>query len=310
MPILKIASWNIYFSHEFVRKNNSGQFTITSTQETRANQVADHIAAIDPHVLGIIECMPIDELEYFRDIYFPGYECVIEGSGKRLNLGMLYWPDDVTVEKVNFDKERWTDKLYHNRPERIYKWTRVPLMVKITHNTSGNEFIVALVHPKSKKTYSRDPGQARAEALRNRERIVAEGRRLHKLLWEKAEAHGEPFNRFIVMGDINDGPWFDRYESKVLRSGVESHIGSVFDPDQVLHSFVDLSNEKGHPTTPFGGGKQLDHILYTHDFDHGTTKPKVVPSSGKIRDDLVNFDNGSGKRVDSDHCPVEIQVRV
>lgn len=310
MPNLKVAAWNIYFSHEFVRKNNSGQMYIPSTKKPRADVVADHIEAIDPHVLGIVECMPKDELEFFRDSYFPGYECVVEGTGSRLNLGVLYWPVDVEVSKIDFDKEKWKDKLYHDRPERTYKWTRVPLMVKVKHHSSGKEFIVAVVHPKSKKTYSNDPDEARAEALRNRERIVAEGRRLHKLLWEKAASEGPPYNRFIVMGDINDGPWFDKYESKVLRSGVEAHIGSVFEPDKVLHSFVDLSNEKGHPTTPFGGGKQLDHILYTHDLRHGNGNPKIMPSSGKIRDDLVDFNNGSGKSKDSDHCPVEIQVQV
>lgn len=306
MATLKTASWNIYFSHEFVKKSSAGNLYIPSTQRPRAERTADYIATIDPHVLGIIECMPPNELAHYRDEFLPGYETLTEGTGARLNIGMLYWPDSVDVEKVPFSRNKWKDQLYHNRPERIYKWTRVPLIVKVTERGSGKQFIVAVVHPKSKKTYGSNPA---AEALTNRERIVAEGRRIHSILWKKHKSLGAPYDRFIIMGDINDGPWFDTYETKLLRSGVESHIGSVYEPDKVLHSSIDISDEKGTPTTPFGGGKQLDHILYTHELAHGTGNPKVVAGSGRIRNDLVNFSTGSGKSKDSDHCPVEIEVR-
>ena len=50
------------------------------------------------------------------------------------------------------------------------------------------------------------------------------------------------------MGDINDGPDFDRYEKQILRSGIEAHIGSVLEPETILHSFVDLSDGKGKPS--------------------------------------------------------------
>ncbi len=303
--------WNIFFSHKLVT-GSPGNYRIPSTSRTRAKNVTEIIEAIDPDVMGIVECMPAGKLEFFRDELLPaGYEVMTEGTKNRLNLGMLYKSDRVSVAKVSFAKDRWKDRLGNDARLRYYKWARVPLMVKVRHLSSGRELVVTVVHPKSKKTYSDDPVEQEKEALDNRKRIVAEGRRLRDILWQMAASEGVPFDRFMVMGDVNDGPSFDRYEARILRSGVEAYIGRVYIPDQVLHSFVDLSDERGVPTTPASwGAPQLDHILFTHALQHGSGLPRVVEGSGRVRSDLVNFSAGSGKATDSDHCPVQVTVSV
>jgi len=81
----------------------------------------------------------------------------------------------------------------------------------------------------------------------------------------------------------------------------------VLDPDRLLYSFVDLSDEVGIPTTPPSwGAPQLDHILYTRPMARGSALPRILPGSGRVRTDLVDFSAGSGKATDSDHVPVEV----
>lgn len=307
MPNLKIACWNIYFSHALIG-GEPGDHHVA--QEERADAVARVIHEIDPHLMGVVECMPRSKLEFFRDTYLDaGYEVLVEGEASRLNLGLIYWAPELEVTKVPFGKAPWRDQIGDDPEPVSYRFARVPLIAHILHRQSGAAFVAVVVHPKSKKTYSSDPEERRAEALRNRKRIVAEGRRLRAILLGLAAALGPPYDRFLVMGDINDGPGFDAVEAAILRSGVETHIGSVLDPDRLLYSFVDLSDEVGVPTTPASwGAPQLDHVLYARALAQGPGLPRVVPGTGRVRSDLVDFTAGSGKETDSDHVPVEVQV--
>ena len=111
------------------------------------------------------------------------------------------------------------------------------------------------------------------------------------------------------MGDINDGPDFDRFEKQIWQSGIQAHLGSVLDPDNILHSFVDLSDGKGLPSSSFANGSvQLDHIIYTQEFTNGPNGAMVKSGSGRVRSDLVNIMR-DGKKRDSDHAPVEMIIQ-
>ncbi len=143
--------------------------------------------------------------------------------------------------------------------------------------------------------------------LNNRQRIIAAGMRIRELLFEKVNSSNSKIDRFIVTGDINDGPTFDAYERKVARSGIEALLGSVLDPEHILYSAVSLANGKGQASSSFQKGKfQLDHIVYTQNMQ-GSRRPKIVKESGKVRSDLVNIKR-DGKKRDSDHAPVEVVV--
>ena len=97
-------------------------------------------------------------------------------------------------------------------------------------------------------------------------------------------------------------------EKALVESGVEAHLGTVLEPETVLHSFTDLA-KGGVPTHPFKPAAQIDHVLYPHKAAHGSTKVKVRKNSGRVRTDLVSIKK-NGKDRDSDHCPVEVTVLV
>ena len=304
--MIKLACWNIYFSHELLIAGKRG-IRVRREQEERLENVLQIIRAIDADVLGIVECMPREMLRYLVKNHLRDYECVVEGDSYRLNIGIVYKPDVVGVRKVAIAGESWKDRLGDDRRRRTYKWTRLPLLVEVEALATEGTFLVAVVHPKSKKTYS-SGAKGEAEAYENRKRIVAEGRRLHALMWEKPRRR-PGHERFVVMGDINDGPRFDEYEARIFRSGLEAHIGSVFGPNEVLHSFVDLSDERGVSTTPPSwGAPQLDHMLYSRALAHGDGGITAVADSGRVRSDLVDFSSDSGKKRDSDHVPVEMVI--
>ena len=302
MAQIKIACWNIFFSHKLVSKRN-GKWRIHPKERTRAGNVAAIIKDIRADVLGIVECMPLEKLEFFRDTFFPGQALKIEGDNNRLNIGLMYDPDRVEVAKLRIPKGSWKMRIGYNARLRTYTFSRVPLVVAIKDKQTGSEFVTAVVHPKSKKTYTDDPG----EPVANRKKIVAQGLRVRKIMSDVA-ARQPSFKRFIVMGDANDGPGFDDDEAKIAVSGVEALIGSVLRPADIYYSFVDLS-DGGIPTTPFEGAPQLDHILYSQDMlKRGG--PAIRRATGRVRSDLVDFSAGSGKKRDSDHAPVEVSVRV
>ena len=176
--------------------------------------------------------------------------------------------------------------LGNDRRERFYKFTRPPLVVTVEHRGTGKNLTLALIHAKSKRPGDGLSKEQRAlEAVENRKRIVAEGLRLRKLLFDKA-LEGAPYDRFIVMGDVNDGPTFDRYEKQIFHSGIEALLGSVLDPERILLSAIDLSNGIGEPSSSFAEGSiQLDHLVYTRNMQRGSQLPKIA-SGGRLADSV------------------------
>ena len=302
MSNLKVACWNIYFSHKLIEKQN-GRFRVAPHQRDRAENVAEIIRSIDADIFGIIECMPSQKLRFFVSEFLPGYAFKMEGDADKLNIGILYNVDTVSVKKLRFSSDSWNAAIGYGGSLQKYKFSRIPLITEVSQNDTGKKFIVAIIHAKSKKTYTADP----EEPYTNRKKIIAQCLRIRELM-ASISSRQPNYRRFIVMGDINDGPGFDKYEAKLATSGVEALAGNVFKPDDIYHSFVDLT-EGGVSTTPFSGAPQLDHILFSRDMTK-SGGPQIKRDTGKIRSDLVDFQGGSGKEKDSDHIPVEIEVAI
>lgn len=302
MATIKLACWNVYFSDRLI-EGEPGALKLRHDETKRANKVGKIIQEIAPDVLGIVECMPAYKLKYFRDIFMPGYRYRVEGDGKRLNLGLLYRADKFEANKIPFAEGRWKARIGDDPRPKYYSFSRVPLIVRLRAKASGRSFVVAVVHPKSKKTYTANV----QEPYDNRKKIVAQCLRTREIL-RKVAAKGPDYERFVVMGDVNDGPGFDKYEAKILKSGIESLAGDVFLPPEIYASFVDLS-KGGTPTTKFTGAPQLDHLL----FGQSAEKPgglQFKVGSGRIRSDLGNFGNKAGKKADSDHMPIEAEFEI
>jgi hypothetical protein len=299
MPAIKVACWNIYYSDRLIE---NGQ--IKKSQKKRADNVGKIIQAIGAHILGIVECMPENKLKTFRDKYSGGHDILVEGNKKEQNIGIIFDSNKVEVSKVNYDKGKWYAQIGDDQKKKKYAFSRKPLIVKVTPKIGNKKaFIIAVVHQKSKKTYT----ASEKEPFNNRKKIIAQGMRLRKILFGMLQK--KIAERFIIMGDINDGPGFDSYEAGLLKSGVEAHIGTVLEPDTILHSFVDLSDGIGTPTHTFKSPMQIDHMLYPHNMAHGSGKPKVNKNSGRVRSDLVDITK-DGKKRDSDHAPIELIVNV
>jgi hypothetical protein len=162
------------------------------------------------------------------------------------------------------------------------------------------------VHSKSKRRGQNEPA---SKDFTNRKQIVAEGLRIREIMEGLAKKPGNAkFREYIIMGDINDGPGFDSTERRLNVSGLESHLGTVLEPDKILYSFNDLS-KGGERTTSFKTSQQIDHILMTRPMHAGESYPKMVAGSDDVRDDLVDIDK-DGKRRDSDHAPIEVLLNV
>ena len=303
-----IACWNVYFSWNMVERKN-GLWRVVPSQKTRAKNVAEIIRAMDSSILGIVECMGPKDLNFFRKEFCPQYDRMLLSTEETsYNLGLLYKRNTFTVKKQTINTNRWSARIGNDPKTRKYGFARKPLVVNVTHNDTGRSVLMAVMHTKSKRPSDKLTGRAREiKNLNNRQRIIAAGLRIRELLFQKITSDSAPADCFLIMGDINDGPDFDEYERKVARSGIESLLGSVLDPQRILYSFVSLADGKGQPSCSFANGRyQLDHIVYTRNMA-ASQRPKIVRESGKVRSDLVNIKK-DGKRRDSDHAPVQVTI--
>lgn len=308
MPKQSIATWNIYSSWKLVEMR-SGTYRLTPSERRRANNIGRIVGDMNADLLGIQECMSPAELKFFRDELCPQYDGLMtNGDSDRYNLGLLYKKSSFSVKKVRLDFDRWKAKIGNDRRERFYKFARKPLVVELEHARQGTKMTLAVIHFKSKRpSDGLTDEQKYKEAIRNRKRIVAESLRLRELLSKRGQGGG-PNNRYMIIGDLNDGPDFDDYEKRIYASGIETLLGNVLDPENIYYSAIDLSNGKGEPTSSFANGSvQLDHIVHTQDMFYSRNKPKIVRDSGKVRSDLVNIKR-DGKKRDSDHAPVQVEV--
>ncbi len=123
----------------------------------------------------------------------------------------------------------------------------------------------------------------------------------------------------IVCGDINDGPGFDASEMKLMASGVESLMGSIWKPglalgnvlydslspnDQSALDFEDLYTASFRDPIIDGSYMRvwIDHILYRRN------------SAGWVSDGKILREMPDGERIyrkypaGSDHFPVTCKI--
>ncbi len=106
---------------------------------------------------------------------------------------------------------------------------------KVKVKATGNEFRLIVAHTKSKGIFSSvDMIHLERESRRNRLKIFAECRWIRRRVDEWLDKGYD----VVVMGDINDGPGMDEYEMRYGRSGVETIMGNLFDPDRILRNYA------------------------------------------------------------------------
>jgi hypothetical protein len=165
-------------------------------------------------------------------------------SPGRQEIAVIYNPDKMTVShspggrsasrsNPPFDGELFFDTDDDNIKE-VYKHYRPPLEARVAL-TDGTEFFVMGVHTKSKGIFNAvDQVHLERESRRNRLKLYAEC----SWIRNRVDDWLEDGKMFAVMGDINDGPGMDLYETRYGRSAVEVIMGNIFDPDAILRNYV------------------------------------------------------------------------
>ncbi len=148
-----------------------------------------------------------------------------------------------------FDGSFRIDLDVDSTPELV-RWSKPPLEValKTRQGRKSRKFRMIGVHAKSKA-----PHGARNEADILRISIENRRKQLAQCIWlrQRVEQHLEAGEDLIVLGDFNDGPGLDGYESLFGRSSVEIVLGEngatrLFDP----HARIALGRRIGAmPTT-------------------------------------------------------------
>ncbi|MCF3974033.1 endonuclease/exonuclease/phosphatase family protein [Paracoccus salsus] len=249
-------------------------------------------------------------------------QCV--GLALRIDRGVFADPpvtlwdsEDPAAGRVHDASEPFFLDVEENGIFEWFRYERRPLYAEI-HPASGPRFRLMGLHLKSKgifQAYEWSKWWQLADA--NRRRLLAQCRhiRTHFLdpyLTDPATA-GIPL---VVCGDINDGPGFDTSEMRLLASGVETLMGSVWKPkltlgnalydslpqkDQDAMDFSDLGTTR-FPDPIFNDTHHrvwIDHILYSRNAPAGWVDEAMIPR---------HTADGTEYWKISDHFPVTARI--
>lgn len=295
-------------------------------------RIAGVIEDMKADIIGIVEGPPEKEqMELFVNQYLAGnYKVYSMYSGcqsnhalvrKGLNLNVQQVPQTHEIYKHlsrKVEYYRWDEV----KKVSIEKFTRMPVVLKVTHGGKSVEIMV--FHTKSKisklkrkKQYTKRDKEAIVDALRSRQKLSAEVAAVrryltHAILSKRAAG-------CIVMGDLNDGPHRDIFEEKFLIHNIIDELRGGFHHEAALmHHALPQSQLVGKDAytatfkDPTRGNKKvkvlLDHILISGGLLDGTAPLKLIKNSGKIQHDAYEQHlKGSGSKADdrpSDHRPV------
>lgn len=333
MP-LRICSYNLeWFDHMF---NSDNSLKTGPAEQERLNAVASVLGKIKPDLVGIVEApnttangqeSTVVKLENFAQDAGLAVRKAITGyiSSGLQELALLYNPDKLTVtldqggdtnSRTNppFDGEFYFDT-DEDRIKEVYKHYRPPLEAKVKKKQSTGEFWVILAHTKSKGIFnSMDMLHWERESRRNRLKLFAEC----EWIRQRVDEWLGKGRSVVVMGDINDGPEMDYYEFKTGRSAMETIMGDIFQPDQLLKYYI------GRPKWTSKGWKPsstrfkdkltetyvsvlIDHVLVSSDLPvvanapHQIWNPFENAQAAPLKADLLKA---------SDHFPVTLDLDI
>lgn len=291
---MKVMTYNIEWFDDHFEPDN--RLKTSPESQDKFNGVASVIREIDADIVGMTEAPntttttgqrnTVQALENFAAQHSLRQNKAMIGfpSPGRQEIALLYDPNVVsaehdpggragTVSNPRFNEEFRADSNGDGINE-LYKHYRPPLEAKITRADGGDEFWVLVVHAKSKGIFSSmDRIHFDRVSERNRRKLFAECLSIRKRIEEWLQAK----RKVIVMGDVNDGPGFDYYESRFGKSAVELIIGDIYDRDTLLKyhlgkpTFAEYGWEPSTArfTDSYTGDRVnalIDHIIVSADF--------------------------------------------
>jgi endonuclease/exonuclease/phosphatase family metal-dependent hydrolase len=354
MPTLKLVSWNCEWMNSWFAAGDGppafrlptfptveGEINDTVTTASRA---AGLIRDLDPDVLALQEGPSrVGELElfvaeYLSDAGVPRYSCLLSDSGGAQKTALLWKPGVVSATRTPHAKitrliDPWQADVTGTAVLEEYGYTRVPLVVDVKFGAEAFQILVC--HTKSNfinhgEQLWNDPSKRQefiVAALLNRRRNANECQHIRDYLDDRLDAQADA--RIIVVGDLNDGPGRDYFESLYLAHNVtDVLIGSVFEPERAFtHAQHDVpkANRWTAEFDDFVGmrvpGKidpvpqpntrvLLDHILLSPGFHDVGGLHKSGPGRVGHAAYEAHLANNGAKRQDrpSDHRPVSVRL--
>lgn len=297
-------SYNIeWFTNHFEADNSLKSST---ESDKKFNGVAKVIETINPDLIGITEApntttttgerSTVTALENFGNAKGLRQTKAMTGfiSAGSQEIALLYDPNVVnvshdpggsanTINNPPFNEQFQADSDGDDIAE-LYKHYRPPLEAKITRLDNNQDFWVLVAHAKSKGIFTAmDRLHFDRTSEKNRRKLFAECFSIRKRVDEWL-AKERPV---MVMGDINDGPGFDHYESKFGRSAVELIIGDIFDRKNVLNYHIGRPKYGQYGWEPstasftdsYTGDRVnalIDHIMASDDFKGLGDTPTLI----------------------------------
>lgn len=328
----RLMSYNIEWFDDCFFPDNS--LKTDAESQTKLDAVAEVIKETKPDLIGITEGpntttttgnrSTVQALENFAARYALRQSKAMMGfpSGGRQEIALLYDPDVFAIShapggRAGAKKNPPFDEAFEMDSDgdgikEVYKHYRPPLEAKVERKNGGEVFYVIVAHAKSKGIFNAmDRLHFDRTSERNRRKLYAECMSIRS----RVDEFLEEGKAVLVMGDINDGPGFDYYESRFGRSAVELVMGDIFDPDNALR------NHLGRPkwgrfgwepstarfTDTYTGDKVnalIDHIMVSRHFSvsEGAQKvwnPYQNDAAKAIKSDLLDA---------SDHFPITVDI--
>jgi len=301
---MRLMTYNLeWFDHLFEADNS---LKTDDDSKKRFDAIAEVLTNTNPDLIGITEGpntttttgsrSTVQALENFASTFGLRQIKALLGypSAGKQEIALLYDPDVVEAEhdpggksghKKNppFNEQFQADSDGDGIPE-IYKHYRPPLEAKVTRKDTGDSFWIIVVHAKSKGIFTAtDRIHFDRISDRNRKKLFAEcgSVRLRVDEWFKKD------RPIAVMGDINDGPGFDFYESRFGKSAVELILGDIYEAETVLRYPLgrpEFGRYGWEPSTTsfkdkFTGdyiNAIIDHIMVSHHFEPANDAPVIV----------------------------------
>ncbi len=296
MSEIKIMSYNIENMKALFSKN---QFASDSIDKVKSLERI--IINQQPHILGIVEASDnIKHHQYFVDntgLAGFGYKVGKSDHVRRKQDLVVYYRDPFEIltmdENIEYYNE-WVEDIDNDGIEEICRFKRKPLEILFRLKGTDVTLLVILVATKSKGVFSvNDLGNHQYLALANRKKLLAESKKIRRRVDQLMDE--QPQLPLIVMGDFNDDPGMDSYEKILGASSIETIMGSIFEPDKILHNTLwhlcksDRSKDLWTTEYPdlivhnFGLHRAwLDHIFISPNLHAESAQFKYIMNSGDI----------------------------